>query len=114
MNVDEIITKNKLLEEELQKTKDELIQTQEHLKKYTNNTKRYYEKNKEEIIQKVKDYREITNYIVPQEVIKERVMEKETNEYYCKKRNEIKLLKKKLIYQFKIANRLIISSSKHI
>ena len=31
MNVDEIITKNKLLEEELQKTKDELIQTKEHL-----------------------------------------------------------------------------------
>ena len=27
MNVDEIITKNKLLEEELQKTKDELINT---------------------------------------------------------------------------------------
>ena len=35
MNVDEIITKNKLLEEELQKTKDELIKTKEHLKKYT-------------------------------------------------------------------------------
>ena len=35
MNIDEIITKNKLLEEELQKTKDELIQTKEHLKKYT-------------------------------------------------------------------------------
>ena len=42
MNVDEIIIKNKLLEEELQQTKDELIQTKdeliqtkEHLKKYT-------------------------------------------------------------------------------
>ena len=31
MNVDEIIIKNKLLEEELQKTKDELINTKEHL-----------------------------------------------------------------------------------
>ena len=72
MNVDEIITKNKFLEEENKKLQDELIQTKEHLKKYTNNTKRYYEKNKEEIIQKVKDYREITNYIVPPEVIKER------------------------------------------
>jgi len=28
--------------------------------------------------------------------------------------NEMVLLKKKLIYQFKIANQLIISSSKHI
>ena len=46
MNVDEIITKNKLLEEELQKTKDELIQTKEHLKKYTapTSSKVYYEK----------------------------------------------------------------------
>ena len=35
MNIDEIITKNKILEEELQKTKDELSKTKEHLKKYT-------------------------------------------------------------------------------
>ena len=89
MNVVEIITKNKLLEEELQKTKDELIQTQEHLKKYTNNTKRYYEKNKEEIIQKVKDYREITNYIVPPEVIKER-----NKRAYLKRKEKLKELDK--------------------
>ena len=46
MNVDEI--KNKLLEEELQKTKDELIKTKEHLKKYTSPVKNkiYYENNK--------------------------------------------------------------------
>jgi len=49
MNVDEIITINKLLEEELQKTKDELIQTKSHLKKYTapSSSKIYYEKHKE-------------------------------------------------------------------
>ena len=35
MNVDEIIIKNKLLEEELQKIKDELIQTKQHLNIYT-------------------------------------------------------------------------------
>jgi hypothetical protein len=89
MNVNEIITKNKLLEEELQKTKDELILTQEHLKKYTNNTKRYYEKNKEEIIQKVKDYREITNYIVPPEVIKKR-----NKKAYLKRKEKLKELDK--------------------
>ena len=59
MNVDEIIIKNKLLEEELQKTKDELIQTKEHLKKYTAPSckKLYYEINKEEIKQKHKEYK---------------------------------------------------------
>ena len=35
MNIDEIITKNKILEEELQKTKDELTKTKEQLKTYT-------------------------------------------------------------------------------
>jgi len=51
MNVDEIITKNKLLEEENKKLQDELIQTKEHLKKYTahSNMKKYYENHKEEI-----------------------------------------------------------------
>ena len=38
MNVDEIITKYKLLEEENKKLQDELIITKEHLNKYTNNT----------------------------------------------------------------------------
>ena len=55
MNVDEIITKNKLLEEENKKLQNELIQTKEHLKKYTapSNMKKYYENHKEEIKQKV-------------------------------------------------------------
>ena len=35
MNIDEILIKNKLLEEELNQTKDELYKTKEHLKKYT-------------------------------------------------------------------------------
>jgi hypothetical protein len=64
MNVDEIINKNKLLEEELQKTKDELIQTKEHLKQYTAPISRkiYYEKNKEKEKQRAKEYKEKTNY----------------------------------------------------
>ena len=40
MDVDEIINKNKLLEDELQKTKEELIKTKEHLKKYINKLER--------------------------------------------------------------------------
>ena len=58
MNVDEIIIKNKLLEEELQKIKDELIQTKQHLNIYTMKNKKYYENNKEEHKQRVKEYKE--------------------------------------------------------
>ena len=64
MNVAEITIKNKLLEEELQKTKDELIQTKEHLKKYTapSSRKEYYKKNKDYIKKRVKKYNEDKNY----------------------------------------------------
>ena len=56
MNTEELILKNKILEEELQKTKDELYTTKEHLKKYTSPTrhKTYYENHKEEILEKIK------------------------------------------------------------
>jgi len=66
--------KIKALEEELQFTKQELQLTKEHLKKYTapSNMKKYYENHKEEIKQKVKEYKINTNYVVPKEVIKER------------------------------------------
>jgi len=65
MNVDELIHKLKITEEELQKTKDELIQTKEHLKKYTAPIKNkiYYENNKDAHIQRVKEYKEKTNYV---------------------------------------------------
>ncbi len=55
MNVDEIIIKNKLLEEELNQTK-------QHLNIYTMKNKKYYENNKEEHKQRVKEYKEKTNY----------------------------------------------------
>ena len=50
--------KIKSLEEELEKTKQELIETKEHLKKYTAPTrsKTYYENHKEEILERVKKY----------------------------------------------------------
>ena len=57
MNVDELLTKNKQLEEEVKILK-------EKLKKYTapSRSKNYYENHKEEIIKKTKEYKETTNY----------------------------------------------------
>ena len=85
MNNEELIKENILLKEELEKTKNELIETKEHLKKYTapSNMKKYYENHKEEIKQKVKEYKINTNYVVPKEVIKER------NKRVYQKRNKI-------------------------
>lgn len=56
MNNDEII---KQLQDELEKTKQELAVTKEHLKKYTAPSckKQYYENNKEEIKNKHKEYK---------------------------------------------------------
>ena len=64
MNNEELIKENQLLREELEKTKNILLETQEHLKKYTapSNMKKYYETHKEEIKAKVKEYKEKTNY----------------------------------------------------
>ena len=56
------INNYKLLEEELQKTKEELIQTKEHLNIYTMKNKKYYENNKAEHKQRVKEYQQKTNY----------------------------------------------------
>jgi len=56
--------KIKELEEEITKLKHELQSTKEHLKKYTApaSSKIYYEKHKEEQIQRVKEYQQKTNY----------------------------------------------------
>ena len=74
MNTEELLLKNKLLEEENKKLLDELMITKEHLKTYTAplRSKTYYENHKEEIKQKVKEYRETTNYVVSPEKIKEK------------------------------------------
>jgi hypothetical protein len=71
MDKDEIINE---LAEKIAKLENELHATKEHLKKYTapSSKKLYYEQNKEEIKQKVKEYKENTNYVVPKDVIKER------------------------------------------
>ena len=64
MDNEKLIKEINLLKEELEKTKTELIETKEHLKKYTapSNMKKYYQNHKEEIIKKVKDYKEKNNY----------------------------------------------------
>ena len=56
MDNEELLNKNKLLEEELQKIKNELIYTKEHLKKYTApiRNKAYYENHKQELLEKMK------------------------------------------------------------
>jgi len=57
MNIEELLTKNKLLEDQIQKLHDELTKTKEHLKKYTapSRSKTFYENHKEEILEKKKD-----------------------------------------------------------
>ena len=64
MDNEELLNKNKLLEEENTKLEEKLKATQEHLKKYTAPASRklYYENNKEEHKQRVKEYKEKTNY----------------------------------------------------
>ena len=64
MDTDETETINKL-RDEIHNLQDELNKTKDHLKKYTapSNMKKYYNNHKEEIKQKVKDYKEKTNYV---------------------------------------------------
>jgi len=72
MNNEELLNKIKTYEERILCLENELQQTKISLKKYTDNTKKYYETHKEEVKQKVKEYKEKTNYVVPKDVIKER------------------------------------------
>lgn len=59
-----LLDENKLLKEEIEKLKNELEETKAHLKKYTApiGNRIYYEKHKEEIKQRVKEYKEKTGY----------------------------------------------------
>ena len=69
MNDEELIKEINMLKAELEKTKIELTETKEHLKKYTapSNMKKYYQNHKEEIVVKKKAYRQT----VPKEKIQE-------------------------------------------
>jgi hypothetical protein len=54
--MEELLNKIKILEEENDKLKIELTETNEHLKKYTapKRSKKYYEAHKEDLLQKMK------------------------------------------------------------
>ena len=93
MNTEEYIKIIKLLQEENEKLKKDLYETKEHLKKYTAPAykKIYYENNKEEIKQKVKEYKEKNNHIVSKDVISER-----NKKAYQKKKEKEKMEKAKL------------------
>jgi len=56
MNNEELVKENQLLKAEIEIIKKELIETKEHLKKYTapSYKKKYYENNKEKILEKIK------------------------------------------------------------
>lgn len=65
INYDLLIHENTELKERITKIELELAETKEHLKKYTAplRNKIYYENNKEEIKQKVKEYKQTKNYV---------------------------------------------------
>lgn len=84
-NVNEILNKNKLLEEKILILENELNKTKEHLKKYTAPTrsKTYYENHKEELINKMK------TYIPSPDKIKEK-----NRKAYLKRKEKLKELEK--------------------
>ena len=77
---EELLNKNKLLEDELVEVKNELIKTKEHLKKYTAPTrhKTYYENHKVQILEKMKQ-------MTPCDKDKRREINKKA---YLKKKNQ--------------------------
>lgn len=60
MDYETIKKENQLLQDENERLKKELLETKEHLKKYTapEYKKVYYENNKDEIKEKIKEYRQ--------------------------------------------------------
>ena len=57
MDYDDMLRKNRILEETIKKLTEELTETKEHLKKYTAplRSKTFYENHREEILEKKKD-----------------------------------------------------------
>jgi hypothetical protein len=86
MNNEELLKEINLLKEELEKTKIELAETKEHLKKYTSpaNMKKYYQNHKDEIIKRVKEHKEKTGY----KPVIDKEKRKEYNKIAYQKRKE--------------------------
>ena len=91
MNIEELINKNKLLEDDKKTLK-------EKLKNYTapSRSKTYYENHKEDIKQKVKEYKEKTNYVY--EVTPEKKKEY-ARRAYLNKKEKLKKEKEKSIVE---------------
>jgi hypothetical protein len=67
MNNEELIKENTILKEQNKLLESELIEVKQKLNTYQCNSKKYYENNKEEIIEKVKKYKENYKYTPTQE-----------------------------------------------
>jgi hypothetical protein len=65
LNYELLIQENTELKAKIAKVELELEEIKKHLKQYTApcRSKKYYENNKEEIKQKVKEYKQSTNYV---------------------------------------------------
>ena len=90
MNVDEIITKNKLLEEENIKLKEEVENKTIQLNKYLLKNIKYYENNKELHKQRVKEYQQKTNYKSDYKPTPEQKKEYNKREY-LKRKEKLKI-----------------------
>ena len=94
MNNEELLNKLQITEEENKKLQDELIKTKEHLKKYTAPVSRkvHYENNKDEHKQRVKEYKEKTNYSANLSTEKKKEYARRA---YLNKKEKIKKLEEK-------------------
>jgi len=67
MNMDDLITENNNLKDKIKLLEEELDSVKNKLDAYRSNSKKYYENNKEEIIEKVKKYKENYKYTPSEE-----------------------------------------------
>ena len=84
MNNEELIKENTILKEQNKLLESELIEVKQKLNTYQSNSKKYYENNKDKIIERVKNYNKQNNY-KPIVSIEKR---KEYNKFAYQKRKE--------------------------
>ena len=97
LNYELLLHENTELKERISKIEIELAETKEHLKKYTAplRNKIYYQENKEQHKQRVKDYKEQKNY--NETITKEKKKEYARTAYLNKKMKINKVLEKESI-----------------
>ena len=67
MNTEELIKENNNLKEKLELVEKELTSVKQKFNTYQSNSKKYYENNKEKIIEKVKEYKQNYKYTPTEE-----------------------------------------------